>query len=302
MRRFVLVLLSSVLFFSLQAQDSLKYQKLYPQKGDWAVTLSASPFINFVGNIIRVGSDDNFYNPLNLSFSPTLLHMITDNKARIYSLDYYGKHETRFYDALVYIVDPYTTIPDEFYKVKDKLTIDFYRVKVGIGTQWRMNRGRFQLYYGYLFNLGYILGPISKFTPGYDFSTIDTVEAVYCRSYYVEPVDNYNSFDVNIDFFSAPTRNGYRTLSVRYGGGIGLGMTGILGVDLFVLPKIAVGGNVSFYGGGSYFFPGKRTYEYFDFNDANNIIYEIRTEDIPGHFSLSFNYNLVSGLYLRIFL
>ena len=302
MRKFVLVVLTLSFVFVVQAQDSVKYQKFYPHKGDWAVTLSASPFINFVGNFIRIASDDNFYNPLQLSFFRSILHMVTDNKARIYSLDYYGKHETRFYDALVFTADPFTTFSDEYYKVKDKLTVDFYRVKFGIGTQWRKNKGRFQIYYGYLVNLNYVFGPRAKFTPGYDFSTIDTVETVFCRSYSIEPVDNYTYYRVEGDFFRHYARSGFRALSIKYGGGIGLGMTGIFGVDLFVLPKIALGGSVSFYGGGNYFFPGERTYEYFDFNDANNLVYEQRTEKIPGRLGLDFHYNLVSGLYLRIFL
>ncbi len=297
MRRILLILLSSVIYFSFQAQDSLKFQKFYPHKGDWAVTLSVSPFINLMGNIMRVGSDDNFYNPLKLSFSPILLHMITDNKARIYSLDYYGTHETRLYDTRAYTSDPLVTNSYD----KDKLTIDFYLIKVGIGTQWRKNKGHFQLYYGYQLNLRYVFGPKAKFTPGYDFSIIDTVETVNYRSYNVEPVDNYNFFKV-INVFNHLARSGYRNLSVSYGGGIGLGVTGIFGVDFFILPKIALGGNVSFYGGGNYFFPGKRTYEYFDFNDPNTIIYGIRTDEIPGYFNLHFHYNLVSGLYLRIFL
>ena len=302
MRKFLFVILSVGLFLSsLHAQSSDKYQKLYPKKGDWAVTLSASPFINLVGNLVRFGSDNNFSNPLQLSFFRSIMHMVTDNKARIYSLDYYGTHQTKFYDAVVFITDPLVTHRFDYYKVKDKLTYSFYRLRIGMGTQWRKSKGRFQVYYGYLANLSYIFGPQAKFTPGYDFSKIDTVQSVNYESYTIEPLNNYNSVKI-VSTFSNVTRSGSRTLATKYGGGVGLGITGILGVDFFVLPKIAIGGSVSFYGGGNYFFPGQQTYEYFDFNNPNNIIYEQKTEKIPGYFSLDFHYNLVSGLYLRIFL
>ncbi len=302
MKRLTLLALVVCLISSLNAQDSMRFEKYYPHTGDWGISFSASPFINFVGNLIRVGSDHNFYNPLKLSFSPTLIHMVSNNKARIYSLNYYGTHETHFYDAKVYIEDPLETHTFEYYTVKDKLTVDFYRIKAGIGTQWRKGKGRFQLYYGYLFNLTYVFGPKAKFTPGYDFSSIDTVETVYSMSINIVPESDYSNFDIDPDFIGYKVRSGQRNLSISYGGGVGLGATAIMGVDFFVLPKIAVGGNVSFYGAGHYFFPGQRTFEYFNFNNPNNIIYEIRTEQIPAYFSLNFHYNLVSGLYIRIFL
>ncbi len=297
MRKFLLVLLSILLFFSLQAQDSLKYQKFYPQKGDWGVSVDLLPLIGLFDNVVHWASTNNSYTPLGLKINSTILHMISDNKARMYSIDIFGVHKTVLAPVKIYTGTMPTPL-SSYYNDNDRFTVDYYRLKLGIGTQWRKSKKRFQTYWGYLINIGYTYGGHEVLNPALDYSTINDETFVSVHNFSVSYSDNSVSISSNYQL----TNLGSRLLSRKNGDRLLLGTTGLIGVDFFVLPKLAIGSNVSFSISGSYTMPGSETYEYFNFSNPDNISYYRKTEKIPGLFGLNFGLDLGSVLYMRIFL
>ncbi len=291
MRRYLPIFLVLIaLSTSAQNTGINKFEKYYPHTGDWGITFNATPLFDFIGNVVRIGSNNDFASPLRLEFSSSILHMLSNNKARIYSLDIGGKHQTELSAVKFYI-------NGQEKQMYDKYSMDYYHINLGTGIQWRKSSGRFQLYWGYIFSVNYDFGPMVRGDYAYSIDTVMTSTPVEIGSYTL-----YNSGDGYILSVTdgRPTYKGQRMLVDKSGDNLALGLKAIVGFDFFILPKIAMGATVNTYINTGYTLPGYIKYEYFDFNFTPE--YHIEKISKPGQLNINLGSDLSSAFYIRIFL
>ena len=87
----LLFVLSAFLFTNVSAQEvnmkSKRGENILPEKGDWAIGISATPILDFFGNVTKINSTNSFANPAQWKFI-TIGNTDYDSKDQII----YGKY------------------------------------------------------------------------------------------------------------------------------------------------------------------------------------------------------------------
>lgn len=210
------------------AQDltSKKGEDFLPASGDWAVSIDATPFLNYAGNLIG-GNGANV--------SPTWNFLVGDQRI----VGKYFAADDMAYRAGLRIGmssnsgnamvndDAVTTAPT--YPALPTMKEDSYKMSstaIGLsgGLEWRRGFGRLQGFYGG--ELGIMLAS-SKATYTYG-NTMTTTGA--------------STTDFGTNITTDTYGNGARITEAKGGSMFGLGLRGFIGAEYFVLPRIAVGG------------------------------------------------------------
>lgn len=251
MKKYIIIVLSLFLampsFCFSQEQDespAKDYSTFLPTKGDIAISVGLNPIAFFAGNIFN-GTIDNeldqfggqpYFNAdvRDLNFMPynlvsiSLKYMVTDKFATRLNFGYgYSKSGVN-----AYVIDDMALALDPFSQAK---VVDSYRGvnhcgSVYLGGEYRMGNGRFQAVFSA--GVNYYLGGIGKkISYGNAITDVNQSPTIASDSYKV----------------TLPDRSGMingRLLSSRQTVH-GVGLTGGVGIEYFVAPKISIGAEVN---------------------------------------------------------
>ncbi|NVN96203.1 MAG: hypothetical protein HXX18_13090 [Bacteroidetes bacterium] len=223
-----LILISIVLFtvFSVSAQTlvSKKGIPILPQKGDFAIGVAATPFLDFFGNIAKINSGSAFSSSAAFNaLTPNVIYgkyFLTDNMA-VRGKIRIGKNSTTKTQSDV--IKSNLTVPTTPEYVEDKWTHSTTDIVLSAGLEKRRGYGRLQGFYGAEATISLQGG--SK--------------------------DSYEYGNAITKDFTSPARHDFG--SNNYGGGawvtesstgtlFGIGVGAFVGVEYFFAPKMSVGG------------------------------------------------------------
>ncbi len=233
MKKKVLVLASVFAATATFAQDltSKKGEAYLPEAGDWAISIDASPFLNYAGQLLsNAGATAPTWNHLN-GLNTIKGKLFVDAQTAYRATVRIG-FNSEANKGLV--AQPSTTAPSypnlpTMVEDKEKFSSTF--VGLGAGIELRRGKGRLQGFYG-----------------GEAFLWFSTNKASYEYANGLAPTgtpavtvnDSYN-FGGNIvgnDGFG----NIGRVTEDKAGSVFGIGVRGFIGAEYFVLPKISIAG------------------------------------------------------------
>jgi hypothetical protein len=202
-----------------------KGETILPQKGDIALGVDASPFVNLIGNMFRINdatgpfSDPSAFNFID-GFSLYGKYFL-DEKTAVRARLYINSMSTKFNNL---VVDD-ANASDLYARVTDSWKHSENGIGLGLGYEMRRGKSRLQAFYGGEVNL-YVGG-------GYK----DTYE-------YGNVLNNFDSIPtstIDWDLFMS-TGVDSRLLERKIAGGFGFGIRAFAGIEYFIFPKISVGG------------------------------------------------------------
>lgn len=221
------------------AQDSnnalsLKSKKgveILPQEGDWSFGISASPFLNYAGNLLN----GNTYNNSPNFSSPNLPYNdVFDNIGGLTFLGKYVKRQDLFYRTRFnlnsyrqtnqYSVEKDKQLPDVFTVeyVTDKQIYRNTSMLLGLGFEKRKGSGRLQGYYGAEALFGF-----ARSSSKYEYGNPMNLEFPTPRTY-------NNGFALS------------RILENNSGHSFAFGGRGFIGVEYFIAPRMSLGGEIGY--------------------------------------------------------
>ena len=253
MRKFSILLVALMLTVSMFAQEndkngevnmmSKRGEYILPVEGDFALGINALPMVEYFGNLFNghAGNTASFgtFTHRLVSTTPVLFgkYYLSDKTAIRAGLLIGVYNETNRENVMMnqQIPDPKVTVTDIMKRTETDL---------GLGADYLMYRGkgRVQGFYGGGVSFNY-----TKLKANYTYGNLITTEF---------------SSPFWYDFAAgAPTSGGERTLSVSGARSFGVILSGVVGVEYFIAPKISIGGEfrLGLYTG--YDFNGYRTVE-----------------------------------------
>ncbi len=279
-----LFLAGNVVWAQDDNNDVLKNKKgevILPQAGDYAIGVSATPFVNLVGNLFKINSAVPFNNPLAWNFVDASnaiygKYFLSDNRAIRMSVRF-GMGTTTLKN---YVTDQTDNTGEK--TVLDKATQKYTNIQLFAGMEYRKGHGRLQAFYGAGAFLGFV-GNSSKYVYGNEMN------------------DTYTTPLSTTDWTTSPygTMNTpIRTLSDKPGKAISLGVRGFVGVEYFVLPKVSLGGEFGYGLGVTMQGDGTKVTEQYDF--INNTVKTVETKT-GGSFSLGMDSDNFGGIIYLMF-
>ena len=289
MKRLFTLMLALVVFGNISfAQDEngdvLKNKKgeiILPQAGDYAIGVSATPFINLAGNLFKINSAAPFNNPLSWNF--------VDGTNAIYG-KYFLSDNTAIRGAVRlgmgsvthknYVTDDADNTGTK--TVMDKWTHKATAVLLSAGLEKRRGHGRLQAFYGAGAYISFE-GSTDKFEYGNAFSSTNTA---------VTTTTDWTTTPITV------LKVNGRTLSSKAGKTITLGLRGFVGAEYFVLPKVSLGGEFGY--GFGMAMQGDGTVVTEQWNYTDNKVEEVETKT-GGSFSLGMDNDNFSGIIYLMF-
>ena len=215
---------------SVNAQES----NYLPSEGDWAISLDATPFLNYFGNIIGGTSDVNApptWNYLTSNQTITGRYFLSNTKAIRGSVRIgFGSNK-----GGMNVADRTVTAGPIFPAISktventwnDKMT----NVGLAAGLEFRRGQGRLQGFYGG--ELGFGIGTSSS-----NFTYGNTLTQGAAPNVDVDAADDMGLSNLSTD----PYGNTSRILSSKNGTTFGFGLRGFIGAEYFVRQKISISG------------------------------------------------------------
>lgn len=219
---------------------------ILPAKGNWALGLSATPFFQYFGNLFN----NSIYNaaPLFTTSSPTLIGKYMKNAKTAYRISIALNNTSSDGKNLVHN----SLSPDPNSLVNDTKKYNDLNIVLGAGLEKRRGTGRLQGIYGFQGLIG-----ISSTNSTYSYGNKITI------SNPVVPLTIWNANSAN----PAYTTNGAnRPLESNSGTRFSLGVTGFVGVEYFIAPKVSFGGELGYAITYAQSSKGTSSAESFDFN------------------------------------
>ena len=220
----IAVLLGSTSF--AQEMKSDMGEDYLPAAGDWAIGIDATPFLNYVGNLIG-GQDGNTapgWNTLTTNQTITGKMFKEDNLAYRGSLRIGFGHASNSnmvnQDGAAAPVYPALAT-----MVEDSWKSSFFNVGISAGLEKRRGFGRLQGYYGAEVGIG-----ISSSSTTYDYGNAMSTTGATSTDWGVG--------NITTDTYG----NGARVTEEKSGMGFQIGARAFIGCEYFVLPRIAIGG------------------------------------------------------------
>jgi len=232
MKKVLFLFLAISLNMAVYAQDDsdvteIKNSESYlPQAGDFALGIDATPFVNLIGNIVRINDFNGPFNdPSSFNFvdgaSIYGKYFLTDNSAVRVRFDVHSMSGT----DNQYITDDTDTV-DFTAKVLDTRKMTGGGVNLGIGYEMRRGTKRLQAFYGAELNFMFGGGLKTEYTYGNSFSNDST------PTYFDWTTMTENTLAIDQK----------RIVDETVSGGFGIGLRGFVGVEYFLFPKISLGG------------------------------------------------------------
>ncbi|MDR1667205.1 MAG: hypothetical protein LBS03_05895 [Bacteroidales bacterium] len=197
---------------------------ILPQAGDFAIGVSANPFLDYLGN---------FFGKTTANSAPTFgwstvtvygKYFLEDNRAirAKLTLNYGSQKDERFVrDDNLFANDP---LLGATATVKDVRKTGTQALNLNAGYELRRGRGRLQGFYGGEVTLGY--GKINN---------------TYT---YANPMTDLNQAPTSTTAWGGVANPTTRTLKQKGGLTVNLGLGGFAGVEYFIAPQISLGGEV----------------------------------------------------------
>ena len=221
----LLAIAFSFAILNLHAQDeelvSKKGFAILPEAGDYAIGVDFAPFVktlNFMGGTSNGPSFD-------LSDGASIFGKYYTEKDMAYRVKFAFNSLTT--NVSNYVTDESVLIPTPEDQIEDQGKFSYSQFALAVGFEKRRGKSRLQGYYGADFFLMYFNGSATnrnfKGTYGNDFSSDHTMPTS-------------TAFVTSL--------KGYRTVEVKQGGQLGLGLRAFVGVEYFIAPKISIGGEL----------------------------------------------------------
>lgn len=221
MKKFALTILVAFAVITVTNAQDLKSKQgvpILPEAGDYAIGIDASPIFNFFGNMVKINSGAAFADPAAWNF----VNNSAETNNAIWG-KYFTDAETayRVNFRLQSMSKTTKTMVDDAAGVNQNDTIvnkakkSYSNVVIGLGLEKHRGKGRLKGIYGgeFLFNYGK-------------------------GAFGTENEKNVYGEALSSTFAAGTTR----TLKVKQGTTIGIGLRGFVGVEYFFAPKISVGG------------------------------------------------------------
>ncbi len=246
---------------SLSLKSKRGYEIL-PQAGDWAIGISASGTLNYVGNLFN-GNTGNFANGIfEYTNAPSLLNytdgmnffgkkFITSNSAYRVRVNILANSNSEQYAVIKDEVTPDINYPAY---VEDVYKYSQTGVTLGLGKELRRGSHRIQGVYGAEALLGFYKSS-ENYTYGNDMNL---------------------NFPSPTDAFGG-TNNGERMTNFKSGTMIFAGVRGFLGAEYFFAPKMSIGGEFGYTLGYANQGTSTNTYERYDAL-TNSVVEVIRKQ------------------------
>lgn len=214
MKKLLFLITSLAVSSCIFAQEILVSKKgtpILPEKGDWAVTINANPFLDYLGNFIGSNKSNNapFLYLLNSTNSIVGKHFIDPSKAKRYGFYIYNVNKENTSKTIsLSDLQKFGITPTKY---RDDITKEsIFNIALTTGTEHRRGNTRLQGYYGS--EAGLLLsGGKKSYSYGYPLSE------TYLNS---------------------------RPIEDKYGLTFGFGLRGFFGAEYFVFPKISIGGEL----------------------------------------------------------
>lgn len=228
MKKLTLSIASLLAICTVSAQDlvSKKGEPYLPVAGDYSVSIDATPFLNYFGNLFS--NDGNVAPTWEFLGNQTIVgrYFVEDKKAYrgILRIGLNSASENAFIGKDGATAPTFPALPE---LVEDQRTNSNTNIAVGAGMEWRRGSTRLQGYYGADAMIGFS-------SSGSSFS------------YGNELKDNNNIGQITTDFGNNIVTDTYgnaaRVTSRSNGSTFMIGVRGFAGVEYFILPKISFGG------------------------------------------------------------
>ncbi len=231
-----LVLLTA---FSLSAQDDKQQKQYTPEAGDFGITISANPLVNFLGNLFNGTVDNTFgnvggepYNPGLNTLQPAVSfagkYFISDNFALRMNVGWVYTHDKNNYyttDDAAVLEDPMSNA-----RVIDSRIYNNSGASLMFGAEYRVGKGRVQGVFG-----GGLLYAFSRYMEKYSYGnaiTEDNRRPSTALDNSTAPAIPDSEYQRYLRMFTnAPTHY--------------FGLVGFAGIEWFVAPKISLGAEVN---------------------------------------------------------
>lgn len=230
----VAVVLSTSAF--AQKIESKMGESYLPVADDWAIGVDATPFLQYVGNLIG-GNGSNTaptWNYLTTNQTITGKLFVEDQKAYRASLrlGFGSSKGTNLVDDRAFDVTTieYPNVP--ITEVENTWKSSSTNVGISAGMEMRRGKGRLQGFYGA--EIGIMLSS-NKTTYAYGNGLTQTATGNV-------DVDAADAMLAGDNLVSDPFGNDARVLTAKSGMMFGVGLRAFIGAEFFVLPKLSIGG------------------------------------------------------------
>ncbi len=268
--------------------------EVLPQKGEWALGISATSFLNYAGNLLN-GNALNTAPTFNTANTPSAFgigqlggYAVMAKYMKRSDFAYRARFQANFGSTtLRNLVSKNDTAPNPYKPTfaEDKSVNGAHTVLLGLGFEKRRGTGRVQAFYGAEGLIG-LSGSTRTITYG---NTIDSV--------FKTPV---STTDFNAGT-SAPVTT-TRVTEVKSGNSFLFGVRGFGGVEYFIAPKISLGGELGYTLGFSTNGKASRTDETWNLVDkkTNSITTESYTNGGVKSFGMGLD-NINAGINLHFY-
>lgn len=231
-----LVLLTA---FSLSAKDDNQQKQYTPEAGDFGITISANPLVNFLGNLFNGTVDNTFgnvggepYNPGLNTLQPAVSfagkYFISDNFALRMNVGWVYTHDKNNYyttDDAAVLEDPMSNA-----KVIDSRIYNNSGASLMFGAEYRVGKGRVQGVFG-----GGLLYAFSRYMEKYSYGNAITEDNRRPNT----ALDNSTAPAIPDSEYQRYLRM-FTNAPTHY-----FGLVGFAGIEWFVAPKISLGAEVN---------------------------------------------------------
>lgn len=227
----VLVAALALTATSAFAQLTNKNGEAYlPESGDWSVGIDATPVLNYFGNMIggnglNVAPTWNHLNANNTIVGKMMTSETTAYRAIVRIGFSTGSSAAMIADQNVTTAPTFPTLPS---MVEDKMKSSSRFIGLGGGMEWRRGKGRLQGFYG-----ADLMIWMSGSKTTYEYG--NTLDATH-------PVSGANTTNFGTNITTDTYGNAARMTEMKGASTLGVGARGFVGVEYFVLPKLAIGG------------------------------------------------------------
>jgi hypothetical protein len=240
----VAVILGSTAF--AQKMESKNGEAYLPQSGDWAIGIDATPFLNYVGNLIGGGQGNNnapTWNYLTTNQTITGKYFVEDDMAYRASIRLgFGSASEKVMvaDRSIDPVAP-STWPALAAEVENTAKYGTTNIGIGVGMEKRRGFGRLQGFYGAEIGIN-IASMKDKYTYGNALTASTSAVNVDVDGAADDFTGGNLGTSITTDVDGLGNVNGARVTEWKSGLGFGIGLRGFIGAEYFVLPRLAVGG------------------------------------------------------------
>jgi hypothetical protein len=221
---------------------------ILPQAGDYAIGISANPFLSYLGNFFGKQNDNAAPAFGWGAFTVYGKYFLEDNRAiraRL-NINYGSEQDKQFQrDDQLAANDP---LLGARATVADVRQVGRQGLNLSVGYEFRRGRGRLQGFYGGEVTLGY-----------------GKVNTTYT---WANPMTEVNQAPTSTAWVAGVVNPPYRTLKNKGGLTVDLGLGGFAGVEYFIAPQISLGGEVGLGLGYATTGQSETTEEYFNAGTA----------------------------------